>query len=496
MYSLGYDLGSSSVKIALIEKDTGQQVRVMSFPETEMGISAPQEGWAEQDPDGWWSLVCEGTKEVLRKAEVSPDLIKSIGISYQMHGLVLVDKAQNVLRPSIIWCDSRAVHIGDKALTDLGQEYCYDHLLNSPGNFTASKLRWVQENEPQIYDQIYKILLPGDFLAMKLTGEINTTVSGLSEGIFWDFKEGVVAGKLLDYYGVDHSLIPEQVGTFDIQGKVTAAASEQIGLAIGTPVTYRAGDQPNNAMSLKVLQPGEIAATGGTSGVVFGVTDKISADRKSRTNAFAHVNHTSEKPRIGQLLCINGAGSQYAWIRQQISLDNLSYTDMEERIAQIPVGSEGLRILPFGNGAERMLNNVYMGAHFSNIQFSTHKREHFYRAALEGIAFSFVYGIEAMRDLGVSAEMIKVGNDNLFQSEAFAMTISNLLGCQIEMIDTTGAVGAAKASRIGIGDYDTIDDAIDSTEAIKTYVPHEDNGSYIHAYENWKETLELILNKK
>lgn len=495
MYSLGYDIGSSSVKVSLVHADSGEVVDLVHSPENEMSISAEHSGWAEQHPDLWWKNVCLGTQNIIKKNNLDPKEIKSIGIAYQMHGLVLVDRQLKVLRPSIIWCDSRSVQIGERALSDLGQEYCFDRLLNSPGNFTASKLRWVKENEPDVFERVYKLMLPGDFIAMKLTGEINTTVPGLSEGILWDFKKNKIANRLLDYYGIGEDMIPDIVNTFEIQGTVHQEASEALGIAVGTPVTYRAGDQPNNALSLRVFNPGEIAATGGTSGVVYGVSDSVRSDRKSRVNAFAHVNHRIDNVRIGQLLCINGAGSQYAWIKNQIGSNIQSYTEMEAKIAEIPVGSDGLRVLPFGNGTERMLNNIQTGAHFSNVQFNIHKREHFYRAALEGIAFSFVYGIRAMEDLGIRPETIRVGNDNLFQSRTFAMTICNLLGCSIEMMNTTGAVGAARASRIGIGECSSPEEAIDASQVVKKYSPDDSSRKYHQAFTNWERTLVKILNQ-
>lgn len=489
MYSIGFDIGSSSIKAAIIELSSGKEVAMASHPEHEMKIEAPKVGWAEQNPDLWWNSVCIVTNQLLKKTSIHPSSIQSIGIAYQMHGLVLIDKDYKVLRPAIIWCDSRAVEIGEKALSELGHEYCYNNLLNSPGNFTASKLRWVKENEPEIFEKVHKILLPGDFIAMKMTGEINTTKSGLSEGILWDFASDSIAIKLLEYYEIPVEMIPEVVDTFGLQGRLTQDASNEIGLHPKTPLTYRAGDQPNNAMSLRVLSPGEIAASGGTSGVVYGVSDKLLSDRKSRTNAFAHVNHNHLQNRIGQLLCINGAGSQYAWIKKQISLNNQSYFDMELELKNIPIGSEGLLILPFGNGAERMLNNAQSGAHFCNVQFNIHTREHFFRAALEGIAFSFVYGIKSMVELGIKPETIRVGNDNLFQSHTFSMTICNLLGCNIEMLDTTGAIGAAKASRIGIGAFSSPEEAIESTQSIKIYRPEEGIDNYQNAYEKWESTL-------
>ena len=493
MYLIGYDIGSSSIKVALVDATSGETIKVIQRPKLEMDIMSRKANWAEQEPEVWWSNVCQATRKILKKTKVSPDEIKGIGIAYQMHGLVLVDEEKEVLRPSIIWCDSRAVEIGNDAFEEIGQQKCMEHLLNSPGNFTASKLKWVKDNEPDVYKKIHKIMLPGDFIAMKLTDKITTTVSGLSEGMFWDFKNDEPAKFIFDHFGFSKDLIPEIVDTFGMHGELTENASEQTGLNVGTPVTFRAGDQPNNAMSLGVFNPGEIAATGGTSGVVYGITDQLQFDKQSRINGFAHVNHTTKAPRLGMLLCINGAGIQYSWLKKQVALPDTSYKDMERIISSIPIGSDGLRIIPFGNGAERMLGNESPGAHFSNVQFNRHMRGHFYRAGLEGIAFSFVYGVKILKDLGMDVQVIKVGNDNLFQSKVFSSTIANLLECKIEIIETTGAAGAAKASGIGIGLYKNLKEAIRTNKIVQVFEPESDNGSYTRAYQSWTIDLEKNL---
>ncbi len=493
MYLLGYDIGSSSIKAALVEADSGKAIQVVQSPEVEMDIISKQVGWAEQQPEVWWENVGLATQRLLQKTQVNPKDIKGIGISYQMHGLVLIDKDQKVLRPAIIWCDSRAVDIGNEAFEALTQEKCISHLLNSPGNFTASKLKWVKDNEPEIYRRVHKVLLPGDYIAMKLTGEAKTTISGLSEGIFWDFKENQIAQFLLDYYGFSADLIPAISNTFSPQGYTTKSASEATGLSTDIPVTYRAGDQPNNALSLGVLKPNEVAATGGTSGVIYGVVDKLIYDDESRINGFAHVNHTSQNPRLGLLLCINGAGIQYAWMKKHVAPPGISYPDMEQIMSIIPVGAEGLRILPFGNGAERILSNNNTGAQVNNLQFNRHTRAHFYRAALEGIAFSFVYGFQVLKKLGLEPSVIKVGNDNLFQSKIFSMTIANLLGCCIEVVKTTGAEGAAKASGIGSGIYKNLEEAIKQNEVEHQYFPNHTNTEYQQAYHGWLNDLSKLM---
>ncbi len=493
MYLIGYDIGSSSIKAALVNAQSGKTIEVVQRPKVELDILSPKVGWAEQETEIWWSNLCQATKELIKKSKIQAKQIQAIGIAYQMHGLVIVDKEKEVLRPAIIWCDSRAVEIGNKAFEELGAQKCMQHLLNSPGNFTASKLKWVKDNEPDIYEKIHKFMLPGDYIAMKLTGNINTTISGLSEGMFWDFKKEEPAQFLLDYYGISTDFLPNIVDTFEVHGQVSKFAAEATGLQAGTPVTFRAGDQPNNAMSLGAFEPGEIAATGGTSGVVYGISDQAKYDDASRINAFAHVNHSSENPRLGLLLCINGAGIQYSWLKKQIAIPDTSYKDMERIVSSIPIGSDGLRIIPFGNGAERMLGNKSPGAYFANVQFNRHLRGHFYRAGLEGIAFSFVYGVQILKDLGMDVSTLKVGNDNLFQSKVFSTTVSNLLNSNIEIIETTGAAGAAKASGIAVGIYKNLKEAISTNKVVEIYHPDTSNGLYEQAYQQWYDDLQKIL---
>ncbi len=496
MYLLGYDIGSSSIKAALINASTNQEVLVVQYPNAELDMIARQSGWAEQQPEVWWQAVCMATRQLLGQSGVEGQLIKGIGISYQMHGLVLIDNDLNTLRPSIIWCDSRAVSIGEMAFQELGKDWCLQNCLNSPGNFTASKLKWVKDNEPEIYERIYKILLPGDYIAMKLTGNVNTTISGLSEAILWDFKEGKVSQDILDYYGFSAELLPEIIPTFSQQGKVNRNASIVTGLQEGIPVTYRAGDQPNNALSLNVLNPGEIAATSGTSGVVYGIVNKPLYDTKSRVNGFAHVNYEENFDRIGILLCLNGAGIQYSWMKHQIARSTQSYQDMERMVSAVPIGSGGVCILPFGNGAERILNNQNIHSHILNLDFNAHSRAYLFRAALEGVAFSFVYGVNILKEIGLEVNVIRVGNDNMFQSATFAKTIATLLDCDIEVVSTTGAIGAGRAAGVAAGLYQSLEDALSGIQPSKIYEPSLNQALCQQAYSYWEASLKKILRKE
>lgn len=491
MYYIGFDLGSSSIKLALVEKHSGKSIEVISFPETEMEMIAHQKGWAEQDPDLWWEYLCKGTKELLSKTGVSADQVEGIGISYQMHGLVLVSKNGKPLRPSIIWCDSRAVDIGNKAYEELGEDYCASHYLNSPGNFTASKLKWVRDNEPELYGNIYKFMLPGDYIAYKLSGKIQTTITGLSEGIFWDFKDETLSESLLKYYGIDTSLVPDIVPTIGLQSKLSKEGAKAVGLNESTPIFYRAGDQPNNALSLNVLQPGEIAATGGTSGVVYAVTNQLSVNECDKVNNFAHVNYTKENNHIGKLLCINGSGILYRWMKD--NLDVTSYEQMNRLAESTAIGSEELSILPFGNGAERMLGNINLGAHIEGLHFNTHTKSHLCRAALEGIAFSFVYGMELMQKDGVNPSLIKAGDDNLFRSQFFSQTIATLLDVEIKIYNTTGAIGAARACSLVGGGHKAFSTLVERNDYRMSYYPQEEKAVYLKAYELWKKRLKQKL---
>lgn len=493
MYLLGYDIGSSSVKASLVNAETGVCVASAFYPKVEAEIIAVHAGWAEQNPEMWWDNLKLATADVINSSRVRAEEVKAIGISYQMHGLVCVDKDLNALRPAIIWCDSRAVNYGQKAFETIGESVCLSHLLNSPGNFTASKLAWVKENEPDIYARIYKIMLPGDYIAMRMTGEVCTTVSGLSEGMFWDFKNEGVAGFLMDYYGFDSSLIANICPTFAEQGRLTACVAQELGLQTGTPVTYRAGDQPNNALSLNVFEPGEIASTAGTSGVVYGVNESMNYDPLSRVNTFAHVNHTKENPRLGVLLCINGTGILNSWVKRTMGTD-LSYAEMNDLASQVPVGCQGLSIIPFGNGTERVLENKEPGCSMQGLNFNFHTRAHIMRAAQEGIVFSFKYGMEVLEQMGIHITNIHAGNANMFLSPIFRDTLASITGATIELYDTDGSVGAAKGAGMGLGLYKDHNEAFATLKKLQVIEPdtqHEEQ--YQTAYALWKECLDRIL---
>jgi len=499
---LGYDVGSSSIKATLMEAQTGKVLATAISPEKELEIIAQSLGWAEQHPHVWWDNIKLATRQIKTKAGFEACDVEGIGISYQMHGLVVVDKNQEVLRPAIIWCDSRAVQTGEYAAQDIGKDKCLKRLLNLPGNFTASKLKWVMENEPGIYSKIHKIMLPGDYIAMKMTGRITTTPSGLSEGIMWDFEEDAIAQFVLAGFGISGDLIAQTVPTFSVQGQLTAQAADELGLKAGTEVTYRAGDQPNNALSLGVLHPGQIAVTAGTSGVVYGISDKKNYDQQSRVNIFVHVNHCTETPRYGVLLCVNGTGILNSWLKShftgnhQSALGGLTYDQMNKLACEAPVGSDGLVIFPYGNGAERTLENKNIGASVHGWNFNIHKKTHFLRAAQEGIVFALNYGLDIMRNMGIELETVKAGAANMFLSPLFAEAFATVTKTTVELYNTDGSQGAARGAGIGAGVYKSLDDAFVGLEPVKTVEPNEKlTAVYLEAYKRWENILEHELER-
>ena len=486
MFSLGIDVGSSSVKVALLDIESGKCVCSSTNPKVEAPIIAERKGWAEQDPQSWWKYLCDGVKDMATKYDMSK--VAAIGISYQMHGLVAIDKNCKPVRNSIIWCDSRAVETGASALEGIGYEKCMSRLLNSPGNFTASKLAWVKKNEPQVYERIWKFMLPGDYIAYLLTNEVTTTATGLSEGILWDFRDNSRADFVADYFGIEKDKFADIVPAVGVQARTTAEIEALLGIPAGTPVSYRAGDQPNNAFSLDVLKPGEIAATGGTSGVVYGVTDVPKADPESRVNTFLHVTG-SDSPCMGVLLCINGTGIMNSWAHKNVAFD-MSYPEMNELAATAPVGCDGLLVLPFGNGAERVLANENVGAKLAGIDLVRHSRAHILRAVQEGIAFSFRYGIDIMKNLGLRPNVIRAGKANMFLSPLFRSTLATLCDARIELFDTDGSLGAARGAALGAGIYKSADEAFATLERLDVIEPAADwKNSLESAYMNWKKEV-------
>lgn len=491
MLLLGIDLGTSSIKVSVVDAASQRCLASASFPDTESAIESPRPGWAEQDPEMWWHNTVQAILRCHALGTYDPLDIGAIGIAYQMHGLVLVDRQQQVLRPAIIWCDSRAVTAGQKAYDALGADYCRTHLLNSPGNFTASKLAWVKEQEPAVYAAIDKLLLPGDFLAMRLTGECSSTTAGLSEGIFWDFRKNSVSAPLLRYWGFDESLIAPLRPLFSSHGQLLDKIAAQLQLRAGLPVTYKAGDQPNNALALNVLAPGELAATAGTSGVVYAVANNLAGDAHSRINSFAHVNHSAEQPRIGLLLCINATGIFNKWIRE-IEGPQFSYPQLNELAAAAPAGSDGLLAIPFGNGAERMLQNRIIGTHFHEIDLNKHGRNHLLRAVQEGIAYAFRYGVDIMKENGVAVQVIRASRANLFQSPVFAQAFADINRVTVEFYEGDGSYGAALGAGIGVGVYGSAAEAAELRRPVATIEPGNAE-ALEQGYHRWLHWLQRHL---
>ncbi len=492
MLLLGIDIGTSAIKVSVMESDTQQCIASATYPETETGILAPHPGWAEQSPDLWWEHVKLAILKMHAEKKYDPVNIAAIGIAYQMHGLVLVDKDQKVLRNSIIWCDSRAVEIGDKAFEKIGKEKCLHNLLNSPGNFTASKLAWVKQNEPEIFERTDKFMLPGDFIAMKFTGNITTSDAALSEGILWDFQKNEISKDVLSHYDIPGSMIPEVQPVFSDHGRIKKEIAESLSLKTGIPVTYKSGDQPNNALSLNVLEPGEVAASAGTSGVIYGVSDKLTFDRASRVNTFAHVNHTAKHNRLGVLLCINGTGIMNSWMKKTYG-NGMDYAQINKLAATAPGGSDGVMVFPFGNGAERMFNNKTPGAHIQGLDLNKHSQSHLFRATQEGIAFAFRYGFDIMKENGIDPKLIRAGKANMFLSELFTSCFVNTLNTPVELYNSDGSTGAAIGAGIGAKIFESPKEGFSNFKPEQIVAPDDHKNDDVY-YDRWLSQLQKHLN--
>ena len=483
---LGIDLGSSSVKVSLLDTATGRTLDQEQRPAAaEMAIEAPRPHWAEQDPHRWWANTTEAIRAL--KARHSLAEVSAIGVAYQMHGLVLLDAEGEVVRPSIIWCDSRAVALGREAAESIGQHRIETTTLNGPGNFTASKWAWVARHEPEVLARATTVMLPGDYIAFKLTGERNTTASGLSEMILWDFGQRRPASFVLEHYGLDVDLLPPLVPTFGDQGTVLAEVAQEFGFRQNARVAYRAGDQPNNAYALNVLEPGETAATAGTSGVVYAVTDQRVYDRQQRVNAFLHVNAAAEAERLGVLLCVNGTGSAYAWLRRTLGATALpDYAQVNAWAAESEIGGDGLRFYPWGNGAERMLGNADLGARLEGLTFARHGAPELCAAVQDGIAAALTYGTRGLDDVGARPQVVRAGRANLFLSDRFAQAFAQLGEAPLQLYDTDGAQGAARGAAVGAREYADHAEALASLRVVAEFEPRAElAAAYEDYYERW-----------
>lgn len=497
MYFLGIDLGSSSVKLSVLDADKGSCLSSVTAPDFEMEIKAPEFGWAEQDPELWWQYTKHGIAKLANKYQIDLTKIKAIGIAYQMHGLVLTDADLNPVRPAIIWCDSRAAVLGAQSYLQIGEDYCQETLLGSPGNFTASKLKWVKENQPEILAKAAYMMLPGDYIAAKLSGVAQISTSGLSEGTLWNFKEGRLATEIMEQMDIPSELVPEIVPNFGEQATINSAIAKELGFSSDVKITYRGGDQPNNALSLNVLKPGEIATTAGTSAVIYAVSDQDAFDTQSRINTFLHVNNTPEEKRNGVMVCINGSGICYQWLRKLMSAatdELIDYEQLNSLAAASEAGAKGLRFYPFGNGVERIFNNKNATSGIQNLNFNMHSASEVVRAACEGIVFAMNFGFDVMKEVGVTGTLVKAGKANLFLSPIFREIFVNTTNTTLELYNTDGAVGAARGAAYGFGYYKTYEEAFENLECLERIEPNPAlTKTYADIYNNWKHHINTDL---
>ncbi|WP_339655368.1 FGGY-family carbohydrate kinase, partial [uncultured Salegentibacter sp.] len=348
---------------------------------------------------------------------------------------------------------------------------------------------------PENFKKASIMMLPGDYIAAKLSETPQISTSGLSEAALWDFSKGKLATEVLDKMGLSEDFIPEIVPSFGDQATVSSAIANELGLDPDTKINYRAGDQPNNAFSLNALKPGDIATTAGTSAVMYAVSAENTFDPESRVNTFLHVNNTEKAKHNGVLLCINGSGILYQWLRKIISVGReelIPYEKLNEEAAKVEPGSKGLRFYPFGNGVERIFSNKEVNSGIENLNYNIHQPAHLIRSACEGIVFAMNYGFEVMQSIGVEGKVVRAGKDNLFLSPVFREIFVNTTQTTLELYNTSGAEGAARGAAVGYGFYKEFDDAFTSLKCLERMEPDPKlSKQYQEIYQEWKQNIKI-----
>lgn len=472
MAFLGIDVGTSSVKVSIVGEDGVILASATAPASSERAINSPNPNWAEQNPEDWWEDAQQAILNLPLEARLQ---VEAIGIAYQMHGLVLVDSQFQPVRPSIIWCDGRNIQESQILAESLGLDALENRLLNKPGTLTLAKLAWVAEHEPETLAKAHTFGLPGDFIAYKLTGEWSTTKSGYSEMVGWDFGASIPFEEGFRKAGWKLPL-PEARPNLEEGAPIQKVIAEKLGLPPSARVTYRAGDQPNNAFGLGVLQQGETAISAGTSGVLYGIGDS-SPGLHEGINRFLHVNS-----QIGVLMCLNGVGSALAFARRTW-FQNQSYEALSELASQ--ANPENCPyFFPFGNGAERILSERAFSG-FTELDFNRHNLPELARSVFEGIAFAYRLGSEKMEKAGCLSKVVNGTESGLLKSSFFAQLLANELQVELILSEGDGSTAAARGAALGIKKI------LPKPAPLKRYLPTSPANH--ERFSHWHKILEKFL---
>lgn len=495
MYFLGIDLGTSSVKIVLID-DQGKLIKSSSkrYP-----VFYPKTTWAEQDPNDWWKAVKEGIREILG-SDIRKEDIKSIGLSGQMHGLVTLDKNNNILMPAILWCDQRTQEECDFLNYEIGQEKLSFYTSNKAlTGFTAPKILWVKKHRKDVYDKIAHILLPKDYIRFKLTGEYATDVSDASGTLLFDVKNRKWSSEMLDIVGLSKKVVPKCFESYEVTGEISKAAAVETGLQEGTLVVGGGGDQACGAVGTGTVQSGVLSVALGTSGVVFACQDSHSIDRQNRLHSFCHAN--GKWHVMGVML--SAASCLKWWIENitKVMSENNVYDTLLAEAEGASAVSEGLFFLPYLVGERTPYSDPDARGAFIGLNI-THERSHLTRAILEGVSFGLRDSLEIIRDLKVPIDSIRVSGGGA-TSILWRRILANIFDCQIDLVNSTEGpgLGAAILAAVGFGAFDSVNDATEKIikvtdtilpdkEEVKIY--NEAYKIYHRLYGNLKSTFSSI----
>jgi xylulokinase len=457
---LGIDVGTGGTR-ALVVDQSGHILAAAT--EEHLPFASPQLGWAEQDPRDWWRAATVAIRKALQLANVSPASIACVGFSGQMHGAVLLDERDEVIRPALIWCDQRTQAQCDELRNIFGERRLIELTCNPPlTNFTLTKMLWVREHEPQNWVRVRKVMLPKDYVRLRLTGESAIDVADASGTLMLNVAKRQWAGEVLEKTGIDGRVLPKLCESPEICGRICDAGARESGLAAGTPVVAGAGDQAAGAVGIGINRPGTVSATIGTSGVVFAATDRPALDPRGRLHTFCH----AIPDRWHVMGVTQAAGLSLRWFRDQLgggeALPGDGYDQMCAAAARVSPGSEGAYWAPYLMGERTPHLDPDARAAFVGLTAS-HTRAHLIRAVLEGVAFSLKDTFTILDEIGVPASQIRLGGGGA-RSAVWRQIQADVFGSVVQILaaEEGAAYGAAILAGVGAACWSSVDEACDA----------------------------------
>lgn len=493
-YLMGIDIGTTSARAIIIDEEG----KLLGAGVYEYPLYHPQPLWAEQDPQDWWEGTKKSIGKALKEADVKPQEIGGIGLSGQMHGLVLLDENYEVLRRSILWCDQRTVkqceYIMRKSRQTLVKSTCNPALTG----FTLPKVIWVRQEEPKIYDKIHKMLLPKDYIRFKLTGEFATEVSDASGTLMLDVKKRKWSEDVLSAFGINKEALPVVYESVQITGKITPEAARETGLKEGIPVVGGGGDQAAGGVGNGVVREGLLSSTIGTSGVVFASLNDVKTDPLLRTHTFCHAV-PGKWHIMGVML---SAGGSLKWFRDNLGMEELNvskitgqdpYEILTMEASRVEPGSEGLIFLPYLMGERTPYPDPYAKGVFFGLT-PRHTKAHLVRAVMEGVAFGLRDSLEIIKRLGTKIEEIRASGGGA-RSELWRQIQADINNTQMVTINMSEgpAFGVALLAGVGTGVYKSVEEACESTIHITgTTEPIKEN---VKRYEEYYKIYRSLYHK-